>query len=343
MGSVDENQQRLQHPYIENHFPRSGLSILPIGSSESSYFSQNQHQLHRNDSNNSRQSLKENFMRINEEEEEEKESSMPLSSMISPKRPFMEKSNSNDSDFSAGFDNTNHQLPYDSSSSSDNSTVVNSRHPSLKVNSNTGIGNENNNNINNNNGISPSISNFPSEDFDESHYFQNHSLSVSNMNLNDSDLIIPNIPSFDPNDNLPSSSSLLQNPLSTGIETNHKKDSSVEITPDNSLLLSNLLPPPPPETFSREENDEKNNDSDATVDNNINQLDEDGRKRLESDASNLGTIDPVDSTDPMSFGNIDIGIHEYSTILYRFIDLACIHSEILQLQVCSFRTLFCFF
>jgi hypothetical protein len=33
------------------------------------------------------------------------------------------------------------------------------------------------------------------------------------------------------------------------------------------------------------------------------------------------------------FSEIDIGIHEYSTFLYRFMDLACTHSEILQIQV----------
>lgn len=40
------------------------------------------------------------------------------------------------------------------------------------------------------------------------------------------------------------------------------------------------------------------------------------------------------SNDPL-VSEIDIGIHEYSTILYRLIDLACTHSEILQLQVHS--------
>jgi hypothetical protein len=347
MGSVDENQQRLQNPSIENHFPRSGLSILPIGSSESSslYHYNHHQQIHRNDSKNSNQSLKDNFMRMNEsgnheENEQEKESSMPLSSMISPKRPFVEKSGSNDSDFSAGFDNTNHQLPYDSSSS-DNSTIVNSRHPSLRVNSNNTGGGEGENS--HNNGISPSISNFPSEDFDESHYFHNHSLSVSNMNLNDSDLIIPNIPSFDPNDHhVPSSSSALD-----GIEIKNKKDeTSFEGTLNNSLSLSNHLPPPPPEAFSQQfeknKDNDKNDDSDSTVDNNIDQQNEIGRKRLESDASNLGTIRAMDSSDPMSFTNIDVGIHEYATILYRFIDLSCIHSEILQLQVGSLILSFTF-
>lgn len=38
------------------------------------------------------------------------------------------------------------------------------------------------------------------------------------------------------------------------------------------------------------------------------------------------------SNDPL-YSEIDIGIHEYSAILYRLIDLACTQSEILQLQV----------
>jgi hypothetical protein len=45
------------------------------------------------------------------------------------------------------------------------------------------------------------------------------------------------------------------------------------------------------------------------------------------------------------FSDIDIGIHEYSTFLYRFMDLACTHSEILQIQVrpnglCIFPSVF---
>jgi hypothetical protein len=90
------------------------------------------------------------------------------------------------------------------------------------------------------------------------------------------------------------------------------------ITPQRQPFVDVPAPPPLPE----------NNDANehfATGSNSSN-LPPHYRNKSRSLSQPNGISDPL-------YSEVDIGIHEYSTIIFRFLDLACTNSEILQVQV----------